>query len=97
MTKREFIIDWAKTTTDSYLTSYNMHPKVIEFGNLFYPTESNERKSINNLTSYFRKMVKERLLFEKVSSGLGEDALIEFFGTKVQYSWRINNHKLKNL
>jgi hypothetical protein len=99
MTKREFILRWAKEET--HLTSYNMHPKVIEWQHTFYSDDRDERKAICNLTYHFRNLVKERVLYEPKSMGLGQFSKTDFFGTTKQFFWEINKevltHKLSNI
>ena len=95
MTKRQFILDWAKKADD--LTSYNMNPMVVKWCDTFYPDEIDERKAINNLTSYFRKLVKEGVLGQRKSVGAGPDAKNLFFGTTVQHFWAVNKDKLNQI
>lgn len=62
---------------------------------MYYPNDEDERKIIGNLTSYFRKLVKDGVLQKSNCSGLGFDAKILFFGTTKQYTWRINKKRAK--
>ena len=82
--RRKFILDWLDE--EELVTSYNMCPKVHEWQERFHSGKS-ERASINSLTYYFRKLVKEGVLKPMTSCGLGEGAKNEFFGTRIQYFW----------
>ncbi len=92
ISKRQYILEWCTSlpAEHSGLTSYCMHPKVIEFSKMYYPGDDNERKIIGNLTSHFRRLVKDRVLQESVSLGLGPDSRSRFFGTTKQFSWKVN-------
>ena len=73
--RRKFILDWLDE--EELVTSYNMCPKVHEWQERFHSGKS-ERASINSLTYYFRKLVKEGVLKPMTSCGLGEGAKNEF-------------------
>jgi hypothetical protein len=53
-----------------------------------------EKNAISNLTSYFRKLVTERILHNPDCIGLGEGSKCDFFGTTRQYNWRVNKYLL---
>ena len=91
--RQKFILDWANSNTE-YLTSYNMHPKVIQYGEMFYNELKNERKIIQNLTYNFRKLVCLGVLENPICYGLGFDSKNDFFGTTRQYNWKINKKRL---
>ena len=78
LAKLRFILKWCNSDCAD-LTSYNMNPKVIEYGNTFYPNDNDERKIINNLTSHFRKLVGWGVLEEATCMGAGEGSKNDFF------------------
>lgn len=89
--KREFLIKWAKESDQ--LTSYLMNKWVVRWMNTFYPkdggTTKGERKAIQNLVYHLNKMVAEKILHPSEYTGLGQGAKNDFFGTKIQYYWKV--------